>query len=547
MMNNISDHNAIQNGDISDDNNQIEEFETSDHQDTPNSQRHFRIKNKIVKIFLPLVGIAIIVGICCGLIVGTYIFCVERLIKYSKLIFSYLRNDLRWLPLAFSIAILLGILIGFLTDKFSEIRGSGIPYIESVARGDLNIKWFISLPLMCVSSMVSIFSGYSFGAEGPSVYMGGCIGYGIGKILKLDKMHDMLMVAAGSSSGLSIAFNAPLSGLIFSIEEVYRKFSMQIIITSILTVSVSQIVDHLIFKNVHLDIGSLIHESFTIIPFIIAISTGIIGGLIGSLFNILIRNAGSVYEKIKPVKSWMYPIVPSILAVIFGVWWPDACFGDSDVMKRTLRDEMSLKEMGITFLIKFIFIIICFGSKATGGIFIPMLTIGALLGSLIGKFCIHIGINEDRYSYIALMATSAFFTGVVRAPLTAAILPVEYTQQYMGWLGPITSVAFSFAIAEMLHVKPLYEALMEKITNNGQERPDPYNFIYIVKANSIISGLEVREVILPRKTLIVQIIRDYVPMLPSENIVLREGDEVIIASETTNPMDIEEQLSLLFY
>lgn len=509
------------------------------------SERSLHYINALKKIILPLVGLAIIVGVITGLLVGFYMYCNDKMMEVSRKIFKILAKNLKWLPLAFLINFILGSINGLLAGKFHEIRGSGIPYIEAVARGSFNLCWYISLPMMFLNSIISIFMGFSLGGEGPAVYMGGCVGYAIGKILKLDKMHNMLLVSAGSAAGLAVAFDAPLSGLIFSIEEVYRKFSMQITVTSILTVSISGIVSHLIFKTPLLDIGVIKPENFGIIPFSIAVVVGVIGGSLGAGFNWVIRHSHAVYCKIPYVKPWFYPSIAGLFAVIVMVWWPDAGYTGVEVAEAAFKKKIPVYEIGISFVVKTLYVFICFGSKASGGIFIPILAVGALLGCLIATLCLKLGLDEGRYEFIALMTVSSFYTGVVRAPLTAAVLPVEYTRQYLGWLGPITSVAFGYIVAEMFRVKPLYEALMDGL-KTGEDITDAYRFIFTVHSDSIVCGMTVRELIFPEKTIVSSIIRDNIPLVPSEDTKLIDNDEMIIEAESTNPEETESQLSILF-
>ena len=500
------------------------------------------------KVIMPLVFVGLFVGLFSGAIVGVYNFLAQKLVNYSLELFDMVRKNMKWLPLAFFIEIVIGLIIGFLIYKFSEIRGSGIPYIESVARGNLKLTWYFSLPLMFITSLLSLFSGMSLGSEGPSVYMGGCIGYGFGKLFKLPRAHDMLLVSAGSAAGLSVAFNAPLSGLVFSLEEVYRKFTTQIILSSVISVSLAQIILHLIFKPNMLEIGVLPMEDFHLKTFGIALLTGIVGGLFGALFNIVIRNSPRLYTKVKHVSMAFYVILPTIISTVLGIWWNDASCGGSIVMRKAITNELTIEEAAISFVIKFLYTCLCFGSKASGGIFIPMLSVGSLLGALFGKICLYAGMNESMYPSVVLMCVSAFFTGVVRAPLTAVILPVEYSGTFGGFCGPITAVAIAYLSAELTRVTPLYEALMEPLITQDTKDSDneAYEYTFTVSLESMICGLSVREVILPEDTIIMKIVRNGLDLAATEDTQILEGDEVHFDSETNQPEVVQEQLSLLF-
>ena len=529
---------------------ELQNFEGNQtEEDPPNEWQRKKINyfNYLKKVLLPLVAVGLFVGLFAGAIVGVYNYLAEILVEYTLKLFEMVHNEMKWLPLAFVIEIAIGLIIGFLIYKFSEIRGSGIPYIESVARGNLKLTWYISLPLMFITSLLSLFSGMSLGSEGPSVYMGGCIGYGFGKLLKLPKVHDMLLVSAGSAAGLSVAFNSPISGLIFSLEEVYRKFSTQIILSSIISVSLAQMITHLIFTPNMLDIGLLPKEDYSIKTFGIALITGVVGGLFGALFNITIRASPKLYTKIKCLKMPVYVILPCILSVVLGIWWNDVSTGGAAIMRRAITNDITIEEAVISFVVKFLYTCLCFGSKASGGIFIPMLSIGSLLGAIVGKVCLLADMSPEKYSSVVLMCISAFFTGVVRAPLTAAILPVEYTGTFAGFCGPITAVAIAYFAAELTRVTPLYEALMEPlIAQDSESGQEAFKYSFTVTLESMICGLSVREVILPEETVITKLIRGGIEIVPTEDTQIFEGDEVQFQSQTTNPDYVEEQLSMIF-
>lgn len=500
------------------------------------------------KLFLPLIIVGILTGAFCGVITGLYQFLSVLLIKYNMKIFSFIQKHLIYLPAAYGVNIIIGLILGFAIDYLKEIRGSGIPYIESVARGNITLTWYYSLPGMFFVSLAAIFSGLTVGSEGPSVFIGGCIGYAIGKIIKMNQLHDMLLVAAGSSAGLAVAFDAPLTGMIFALEEVYRKFSTQIILVSVICVSSSQLISHLIYGRHILKIKPLIISEFGHQEFGISMLCGVCGGILGTIFNILIYKARNLFKQIKFIPMKLYVIIPEIIAVTLCTFFPNGAYGGSSVLKMILNEELKTWEMGALFAVRMAAILICFGSKVSGGIFIPMLSVGALLGGLIGKLMVEAGWESEQYSFMVLMTMSAFFTGVVRAPLTAVILPVELTLQFAGWLGPITSVACAYVVAETFRVQPLYEKLMELLVEKRDDEDiNKFDeFSYFVSAESVICNLTVREIILPQGTTLTHIVRDHTLFFPSENTQILEGDEVFIMCEIERMDEVQEQMAKVF-
>lgn len=532
---------------------EMKDIENPEHEEDPDEHHEAQKKKSLYwtylkKLLLPLIGVGLLSGILCGLVTGLYQFLAQLLTDKSLYLFKLVRKNLKFLPVAFAVNILIAVALGFALDYFKEVRGSGIPYIESVARGKLGLTWYYSLPAMFIISLLGIFSGLSIGSEGPSVYLGGCIGYAIGKIVKMNQLHDMLLVAAGSSAGLAVAFDAPLSGLIFALEEVYRKFSMQIILVSIICVATSQIISHLIFKPRVLKIAPLDVEFYDIHCFATALFCGVTGGLVGAIFNLCIRRARNFYKYMKFIPPQAYVILPEIVAVCLCTFMPEAGYGGTEILEKCFKGELKTWELVACFFIRFGSILVCFGSRQSGGIFIPMLSVGGLFGGLMAKVMIAAGYDSKRFTYMAIMTMSAFFTGVVRAPLTAVILPVEFTLQYTGWLGPTTAVAAAYIMAELLKIEPLYEKLMEALVEkiDDEENKNSEEFSFLVTLESMVCGITVREVILPEGTSITHIRRDKALMFPTENTQIIDGDEVFFMCEANHMEEVKGILAKVF-
>lgn len=514
--------------------------------------KHYKRKNQyftyMKRLFLPLIFVGAVTGGVCGVIIGSYQCIAKYFTEFNLKLFSYVQKNLLLLPAAYAVNILIGLILGYAIQYLKEIRGSGIPYIESVARGNIDLTWYSSLPAMYVFSLIGIFSGLTIGSEGPSVFLGGCIGYGISKILKLNHLHYMLLVAAGSSAGLGIAFNAPLTGMIFALEEVYRKFSTQIILVSVFCVSISQLTCHALFAKHNMNVKPLITDVFGEQEFVISLLCGLAGGLLGSIFNVLIYRSRNLFKYIKFLPMKFYVILPEIIAVSLCTFFPPGAYGGYEVLQKLLNNEVKTWEMGAALAVRIAAILICFGSKTPGGIFIPMLSVGALLGGLVNKLALYIGYDSVHYTFVVLMTMSAFFTAVVRAPLTAVILPIELTMQYCGWLGPITAVSGAYIVAGIFRVEPLYERLMELlVVRKDEEDLNKFDeFSMIVSAESVLCNMTIREFILPEGTTITHIVRDNTLFFPCESSQIIEGDEVFLMCEIEQMSDVQEQMAKLF-
>lgn len=504
------------------------------------------------QILLPLFGMALLVGVICGLILGLYDWVAGLGTTYALKLYNYCHQHMHFYPIPFFSVIALGLINGALIYKFQEIRGSEIPYIEAVSLGKIEVTWYSSLPIMFLASIISLSTGLSLGREGPSVYMGGCIGYAISQIIPFAKVHKCLLVAAGASTGAAIAFHAPVAGLLFSVEEIYRKFSSVISMTSGLTVCVGYFMKILVFKLDKLDFG-FIPYSFKPVMFLISFVCGVICGLVGVAFNLFLRLMRKLYKKMNPpVPLWLNPVIPCIIAAVIGVTIPEAAFEGQYAMEKLFLHDLPLWKIITAFFIKFIFTGICFGSLASGGIFIPTLAVGAYLGSCLAKLYIAIGMDPYYENYVILVSISAFFTGVVRAPLTGTIIFPEFSGEYTGFFGPLTSSAFAYFISEATRVPPIYETLVNDLILAFQnQHPQAQTteldeFVFIVDGKSMVRGLDLNELTLPGGIAISRVIRKGVPLVPTDDLVLEADDEVWFISEDQNTLQAEARLKVIF-
>ena len=183
-----------------------------------------------------LVLISLLTGIFAGVAVTFYNILASVGEHTSVKLYSLVLENPAFVPLLLLGLAAGGIVIGTVVRFVPMIRGSGIPQIEGAARGIIRFKWYVTMCSMFAASLACIFLGLSAGAEGPSLQIGGCAGEAVGVTLKRNRMTRRLQIAAGSSSGLAVAFNAPITGLVFAMEEAFRSFSPQVFVCAAISV-----------------------------------------------------------------------------------------------------------------------------------------------------------------------------------------------------------------------------------------------------------------------------------------------------------------------
>lgn len=182
---------------------------------------------------LKLVFEGIAVGILAGLLVVLYRFALERAMVLLQEVYGLLSARPQFIPVWLGVLLIIGVILGKLTKYEPMAGGSGIPQVEGVLLRKLKMNWWKVIVVKFFGGILAIGSGLSLGREGPSVQLGAAAGQGLGKMLKRVKLEEKYLITSGASAGLAAAFNAPLAGVMFALEEVHKNFSPLVLLSSL--------------------------------------------------------------------------------------------------------------------------------------------------------------------------------------------------------------------------------------------------------------------------------------------------------------------------
>lgn len=420
-------------------------------------------------------------------------------------------------------------LAGLLTSRYAPAAaGSGIPHIKAVLLQLRPMKWKRILPVKFLGGVFAIGAGMSLGREGPTVQMGGAVGAAIGDLLRAPKRSRRQLIASGAGAGLSAAFNAPLAGFVFVLEELQREMSA-LTYGMALTACVSAdiVVRYLNGQLPSFSIKNYETPPLTALPAYAAV--GILCGLAAVAFNLMILNGRDWLQRLRIPRGWLPPIVGGIAGL--ALWFlPDAAGGGHFTAERILRGEITAIGFIIAiFVVKFALTGLSYASGVPGGVFAPMLVLGSLIGLSVGKvsgfFFPELGTVPAAFAVVGM---AAFFSGSVRAPLTGVVLILEMTQNYEQLLPLLLAALIAYFIADAF-ARPLYDALLERdLEAQGAtvEGAEPVLFHVAVESGSRMDGRQVREIGLPAGVLMVSIRRHGHEIIPRGDTRVHAGDEV---------------------
>lgn len=403
---------------------------------------------------------AVLVGLISGALVVLFKLSITKL-------FDIIQNYIS--PFSFSKKLLIfplittlgGLISGLLVFKAApETKGSGIPYVKMTLARMGNMTRIRSILVKFFAGVAGIGTGLSLGREGPSVQLGAGAGALVGKIFKMKGTDQDKLIAAGAGSAIGATFNAPIAGTVFVLEELVNKFSASLLFPVLVaTVCAASLARHLLGSNPSFIIPSVSSSGLTLESIPVCIILGIAAGILGVLFAKIIFWNNNLFEKMTKIPNWAKPAVAGFVVGIAGLFLPYILGSGNLSVDMLLAHKFSFTLIAVIFIGKFLITPFCFGSGAAGGIFLPMLMLGAFLGYIVGAGCGYMSFSVDPV-VIALVGMGAFLSAVARTPITAVVMVFEMTGGYSHILPIMLSAAVADLIAEKLGHKPIYSMLI---------------------------------------------------------------------------------------
>lgn len=438
-------------------------------------------------------------------------------------------------------AFVIGCLIGLMVKHGSpDSPGSGIPHVKAVLLNLRQMKWKSLLPVKFIGGVLGIGAGLSLGREGPTVQMGAAAGQGVAELLRVRRRGVPQLVSCGAGAGLAAAFNAPLAGFVFVIEEMQREMSSRTYAGALVATVCATIVSRsLVGQGSSFAISGYPALPLSALPLVVAL--GVVCGLMGVLFNKGILASARIGRSQKLVPMWMLPGVVCASAALVGLAMPDAVGSGHSVAERLLGGHMhtTVGVLAALMAAKFIMTLLSYGAGAPGGIFAPMLLLGVLVGAITGHIAAAVFPSVgDRAAALAVLGMAAFFTSSVRAPLTGIVLILEMTANYEQLFALAVVCLTAYLVAEQLRDLPIYEALLHDDLTRRGHTPDPTaptTVVIGVQRGSQIEGRALRDAGLPRKALVVAVERAGRELMPTADLVVAPGDHITVLVPADDP------------
>lgn len=464
-----------------------------------------KYKSHFLGIILPAVFFGSITGFFTALVILFYKLCAHRIIEFSEMGYEYLRDDPVMIPVAVTCLGGVAFVLALIYKNAPNLRGGGIPTSITVLRGIITFKWFRNVAGIFCLSLSSFLMGVPLGNEGPSVQMGTAIGSGTMHIFPKKYMAwKRYSMTGGACAGFSVAIGAPISGILFAVEEAHQRISPTIITFASVSVLTANVSAELLAPLFNVSI-SLFPESEVIklsaehLPL-----AAIIGASMG-IFAVLFLN---YYRIINVFSNKLLRKVPHWIK-IFGVLLLTLTAGLVSFSYISTGHELilSLTDGGTPILILILILLIratltllANTNKITGGIFIPILTIGALLSSILAQGLESaFSISTDFYAVILALGMASCIASLMKMPVTAIAFGVEALGCGENILHLVVVCTVSYIITEMFNAKSINDKVIEdKISACSKKHPPKLIDTTIkIQKGSFAVGKEIRDIFWP--------------------------------------------------
>jgi CIC family chloride channel protein len=353
-------------------------------------------------------------------------------------------------------------LAAWLVHRFSpQAMGSGIPHVEAQVIGRWSGNPVHIILVKFTGGLLAIGTGLALGREGPSVQMGASLTHLLGKLSGCNEEECKALLAAGAGAGLATAFNAPIAGAVFVLEELVRRFDLPITIVTLgASAGATGVARFLLGQKLDFHVQPLFYTEFWATPFYLAL--GVTAGLIGVAYNRAI--VGALQATGRPGR---FPVEYRAAAIGAAVglvaWFAPAMVGGGDtITQRMLSGTGAVFMFGLDFALRFSLGAVSYAARTPGGLFAPMLVLGSQSGLMFGTLACRwlpgAGTSPTKYAVVGM---AALFTGVVRAPLTGIVLAIELTGSFDLLLPMLAACFTAMLVPTLLDNPPIYDSLCE--------------------------------------------------------------------------------------
>ena len=409
---------------------------------------------------------AVVAGVVIGFVGGAFRWCLATgdALRVDVTEWAHRLPGPGWLVLVAATAI--GATLAALIVRWLPLAaGSGIQHVEAVHLGDAEPPLLRLLPAKFVGGVLAIGSGLVLGREGPTVHMGAAVGAEAARRAQLPDADVRMLQAALGGAGLAVAFNAPIGGALFTLEEVTKSVRLRTVLATVFATATAVGCSRLIAGD-HPDfiVGPLASPSLSWLPLFILF--GLLTGCLGAVYNRLVL---SVLDRVHSIPRIPAIAKAAIIGALIGLvtFLQPLATGGGDTLTQMILGGQGLALFAVAGLLALRLVAgpLSYAAAVPGGLFAPLLAVGTLWGVLFvgAANAVWPGDITGLALPMAIVGMTAFFGACVRAPVTAIVLVIEMTATTSVAVPMLAATAAAVLAAELLRSPPIYDSLRERM------------------------------------------------------------------------------------
>jgi CIC family chloride channel protein len=427
---------------------------------------------------------ALLVGLVAGVVASVFRIALQWIERGHLNLIAHFHGVTGLLVSVFVGAAGGGLALWLVLRYSPDSAGSGIPHLKSVLIGERKLDWRRILPVKFLSGLLGIGGGFALGREGPTIQMGGSVGLMVSGWMRVPQGEGerKALISAGAGAGLAAAFNAPLAGMMFVLEELQANLTPVVFVAAFLASVTADVVARLLTSEAPVfELRGMFSPGMSTLP--LAAVVGLLAGVGGVIFNRCLIAALDFFDRKSFQRQKNAFVIGAATGGFIGlIGWavPGIAGTGGSIVDQTLAGRMAVGWAPVLLVVRFGLTMISYGCGTAGGIFIPMFVIGALGGLSVGSVAHLMAPGWIPHPEVfVVLGMGATFTAVVRAPLTGIVLLVELTGIYDFMLPLLVSCLGAYFVADALGEMPIYEALriramkrLKAVAEAGQPPPE---------------------------------------------------------------------------
>lgn len=418
----------------------------------------------MTKKVLVLYFIAALLGLLIGVIASFLQIAIAQLDNYLELLFVWVKQHNLPVALCSALVSMLMVFLAWLAVHYiaPEASGSGVPEIEGRLIHKRPIFWKRLLPVKFFGGILSLSAKMVMGREGPTIQIGGNLGKMLADWFHISAHRTDTLIAAGSAAGLAAAFNAPLAGVLFVMEEMRNQFNYSF--TSFKMIVIACVMATITMQLFMGRAPSIVMEHFSL-PDLntlwLFLLFGIAVGFVGLWFNKTLMWLVEQLDKLSLIQRVIFVLLVGFLVGYLATTYPGSVGGGYIIIAQSLTLSPAMPILFSLLVARFITTMLSYSTGVPGGFFAPMLALGTLLGLFISNiftyFLPHLNIEPGMF---AVAGMGALFAACIRSPITGVILVVEMTQNYSLILPLMITCITSTTVVQIAKNPPIYTQLL---------------------------------------------------------------------------------------